>query len=83
MWLIQGRATGRKNSAPLLSIMVKLKRGHCTAHGTVLAAPQRSMVKDKSEEESQTAVRFDPINDGELPDVLQLGRAVMARRRRK
>ena len=47
----------------------------------VLAAPP-AMVKDKSGG-GQTAVGLDPINEGVQPDVLQLGRAGMARQRSK
>ena len=63
-------------------MMEKLKRGHCTSRSTVLAAPP-AMAKDKSGEGGQTAVRLDSINDGVQPDVLQRGRAVMARQRSK
>ena len=55
MWLMPGRASGRKNVAPKLFKMVKLKRGHYTARSTVLVAPS-AMVKDKSGEGDQTAV---------------------------
>ena len=41
------------------------------------------MVKDKSGEGGQTAVGLDPINEGVPPDVLQRGRAGMARQRSK
>ena len=41
------------------------------------------MVKDKSGKESQTAVGLDPLNEGAQPDVLQRGRAGMARQRTK
>ena len=41
------------------------------------------MVKNKSGEGDQTAVGLDPINEGVKPDVLQRGRAVMARQRSK
>ena len=51
-------------------MMAKLKRGHCTARNTILAAPP-VMVKDNSGEGGQTAVELDPINDGVQPDVLQ------------
>ena len=43
----------KKNVAPKLFMMAQLKRGHCTARSTVLAAPA-AMVKDKSGERSQT-----------------------------
>ena len=56
--------------------------GHCTARSTVLAAPP-AMVKDKSREGGQTAVRLDPINEGVQPDVLQQGQAGMAHQRSK
>ena len=49
------RTSGRKNVAPKLFMMVKLKRDHCTARSTVLVALP-AMVKDKSGEGSQTAV---------------------------
>ena len=57
--------------------MAQLKCGHCTARSTVLTASP-VMVKDKSRERGQTAVRLDPINDGVQPDVLQQSWAVMA-----
>ena len=63
-------------------MMTQLKRGHCTARSTVLVAPT-AMVKDKSGEGGQTAVGLDPINEGVQPDVLQRGRAGMARQRSK
>ena len=64
-------------------MMVQLEHGHCTARSTVLAAPP-AMVKDKSGEGGQTAVRLvDPINECVQPDVLQRGRAGMARQRSK
>ena len=63
-------------------MMAQLEHGHCTARSTVLAAPP-AMVKDKSGEEGQTAVGLDPINEGVQPDVLQRGRAGMARQRSK
>ena len=69
MWLTPGRATGRKNSAPKLFMMVELKRGHCTSRSTVLADPP-AMVKDKSGG-GQTVVGLDPIYDAVQPDVLQ------------
>ena len=62
--------------------MVELKRGHCTARSTILAAPP-AMVKDRSGEGGQTAVRSNLIYDGVQPDVLQRGLAVMACRRYK
>ena len=61
-------------------MMAQLEHGHCTARSTVLAAPP-AMVKDKSGEGGQTAVGLDPINEGVQPDVLQRGRAGMARQR--
>ena len=83
MWLTPGRASGRKkNVAPKLFMMAQLEHGHCTARNTVLAAPP-AMVKDKSGEGGQTAVGLDPINEGVQPDVLQRGRAGMARQRCK
>ena len=82
MWLTPGMASGRKNFAPKLFMMAKLKRRHCTTRSTVLAAPP-AMVKDKSGEGGHTAVGLYPINDGVQPDVLQRGRAVMACRRSK
>ena len=63
-------------------MMAQLEHGHCTARSTVLVAPP-AMVKDKSGEGGQTAVGLDPINEGVQPDVLQLGRAGMARQRSK
>ena len=63
-------------------MMAQLEHGHCTARSTVLAAPP-AMVKDKSGEGGQTAVGLDPINEGVQPDVLQRGRASMARERSK
>ena len=57
-------------------MVVHLKRGHCTARSTVLAAPP-AMVNDKSGEGGQAAVGLDPINDGVKPDVLQRGRTVV------
>ena len=63
-------------------MMTQLKRGHCTTRSTVLAASP-DMVKDKSGEGGQTAVGLDPINEGVQTDVLQLGRAGMARQRSK
>ena len=47
-----------------------------------MAAPP-AIVKDKSGEGGQTAVRLDLINEGVKPDVLQRGRAGMARQRSK
>ena len=55
-------------------MMAQLKHGHCTVRSTVLAAPS-AMVKDKSGEGGQTAVRLDPINEGVQLDVLQRDRA--------
>ena len=49
MWLTPGRASGRKNVAPKLFMMAKLKGGYCTARCTVLAV-QQAMVKDKNGE---------------------------------
>ena len=63
-------------------MMAQLEHGHCTARSTVFAAPP-AMVKDKSGEGGQTAVGLDPINEGVQPDVLQRGRAGMARQRSK
>ena len=63
-------------------MMAQLEHGHCTARSSVLAAPP-AMVKDKSGEGGQTAVGLDPINEGVQPDVLQRGRAGMARQRSK
>ena len=63
-------------------MMAQLEHGHCTARSTVLVAPP-AMVKDKSGEGGQTAVGLDPINEGVQPDVLQRGRAGMARQRSK
>ena len=82
MWLTPVKASGRKNVAPKIFMMAKLKRGHCTSRSIVLAAPP-AMVKDKSGEGGQTAVRLDPIYDGVQPDILQRGRAVTACRRSK
>ena len=62
-------------------MMAQLEHGHCTARSTVLAAPP-AMVKDKSGG-GQTAVGLDPFNEGVQPDVLQRGRAGMARQRSK
>ena len=70
-----------KNVAQKLFMMAQLEHGHCTARSTVLAAPP-AMVKDKSGG-GQTAVGLDPINEGVQPDVLQRGRAGMARQRSK
>ena len=56
-------------------MMTKLKRGYCTARSTVLAAPPAMVKKSRV---GQTAVGLNRINDGVQPDVLQLGRAVMA-----
>ena len=71
MWLTPGRASGRKkNVAPKLFMMAQLEHGHCTARSTVLSG-----------DEGQTAVGLDPINEGVQPDVLQQGRAGMARQR--
>ena len=81
MWFTPGRASGRKNVAPKLFMMEKLKCGHYTSCSTVLAAP--AMVKDKSGEGDQTTVGLDPINNGVQPDVLQRGRTVMACQRSK
>ena len=63
-------------------MMAQQEHGHCIAHSTVLAAPP-AMVKDKSGEGGQTAVRLEPINEGVQPDVLQRGRAGMACQRSK
>ena len=52
MWLTPGRASGRKYSAPKFFMMVELKRGHCTAHSTFLAAPP-DMVKEQSRKEAR------------------------------
>ena len=40
-------------------------------------------LKTRAEKEAQTAVGLDPINEGVQPDVLQRGRAGMARQRSK
>ena len=56
-----GKASGRKNFAPKLFMMAKLKRGHCTVRSTVLAAPP-AMVKDKSGEGGQTAINYSHYN---------------------
>ena len=63
-------------------MVAQLEHGHCTARNTVLAATP-AMVKDKSGEGDQTAVRVDPINEGVQLDVLQRGRAGMACQRSK
>ena len=63
-------------------MMAQLEHGYCTVRNTVLAAPP-AMVKDKSGEGGQTAIRLDPINEGVQPDVLQRGQAGMARQRGK
>ena len=63
-------------------MMAQLEHGHCTARSKVLAAPP-AMAKDKSGEGGQTAVGLDQINEGVQPDVLQRGRAGMARQRSK
>ena len=55
MWLTPGRASGHKNYAPELFMMVELKRGHCTAHSTVL------VIKNKSEEGGYNVVGLYPI----------------------
>ena len=68
--------------APKLFMVAQLKRGHCTTRSTVLAAPP-AMVKDKSGEGGHTAIGLDLINEGVQPDVLQRGRAGMARQRSK
>ena len=78
MWLTPGRVSGRKNVALKLFMMAQLEHGHCIARSTVLATPL-AMVKDKSGEGGQTAVGLDPINEVVQPDVLQQGRAGMAR----
>ena len=62
--------------------MAQLEHGHCTARRTVLAVLP-AMVKDKSGEGGHTAVGLDQINEGVQPDVLQRGRAGMARQRSK
>ena len=80
MWLKPGRSSGRKNVATKL-FMMALKRGHCPAHSTVLAASP-AMVKHKGGG-GQTAVGLAPINEGVQPDVLQRGRAGMARQSSK
>ena len=82
MWLTPRRASGRKNIAPKLFMMAQLKRGHCTARSTFLAAPP-AIVKDKSGGGGQTAVGRNPINEGVPPHLLQRGRAVMTRQRSK
>ena len=69
-----------KNVALKLFMMAQLKRGHCTARGTVLAAPP-TMVKNRSGEGGHTTVGLDPINEGVQLDVLQRGRAGMAHQR--
>ena len=82
MWLTPGRTSGRKkNVAPKLFMMAQLEHGHCTARSTVLAAPPAIWLK--SGERGQTAVGLDPINEGVQPDVLQRGRAGLARQRSK
>ena len=63
-------------------MMAQLEHGHCTARSTFLTAPP-AMVKYKSREGGQTVVGPDPINEGVQPDVLQRGRAGMARQRSK
>ena len=63
-------------------MMAQLEHRHCTSRSKVLAAPP-AMVKDKSGEGGQTAVGLYPINEGVQPDVLQRGRAGMARQRSK
>ena len=61
-------------------MMAQLEHGHCTARSTVLVAPP-AMVKEKSGEGCQTVVGLDPNNEGVQPDILQRGRAGMARQR--
>ena len=78
MWLTQEGHSVVKKVAPKLFMMAQLEHGHCTARSTVLAAPP-ARVKDKSGKRGQTAVGLDPINEGVQPDVLQRGRAGMAR----
>ena len=63
-------------------MMAQLEHGHCKARSTVLADPP-AIIKDKSGEGGQTAVVLDPINESVQPDVLQRGRAGMARQRSK
>ena len=63
-------------------MMAQLEHGHCTTHSTVLAAPP-GMVKDKSGEGGHIAVGLVPINECVQPDVLQQGRAGIARQRSK
>ena len=53
-------------------MMAQLKRGHCTARSTVLAAPP-VMVKDKSGEGDKTAVGLDPINEGVRMYCIEVG----------
>ena len=62
--------------------MAQLEHGHCAARSTLLPAPP-AIVKDKSGEGCRTAVGLDPINECLQPDVLQRGRAGMARQRSK
>ena len=61
-------------------MMAQLKRRHCTARSTVLAAPP-ALAKYQSEGD-QTSVSLDAIK-GVQPDVLQRGRAGMARQTSK
>ena len=63
-------------------MMAQLEHGHCTTRSIVLATPL-AMVKDKSGETGRTAVGLHPINEGVQPDILQRGRAGMARQRSK
>ena len=69
MWLTSGRASRHKNVAPKLFMMAQPKRGHCTAHSTLLAVPA-AMVKDTIGEGGQTAVGLYPINECVQPDAL-------------
>ena len=63
-------------------MIAQLEHGYCTARSTVLATPP-AMVKDNSREGGQTAIGLDPINQGVQSDVLQRGRAAMARQKSK
>ena len=77
MWLTPGRASGRKNFAPKLFMM-----------GTVQPIVQswrlhQPWLKTIVREGGHTVVRLYPINEDVQPDVLQRGRAGMARQRSK
>ena len=82
MWLTPGRVSCRVKRCSQTLHDCNTKRGHCTDRSTVLVALPY-MVKDKSGKLGPTGVGFNPINDGEQPDVLQQCRALMASQRSK